>query len=78
MHDVAIHQNGEQPNPTRNPFIHDIFWHRLPSPFKHPNSTSVISSAQQCKSLSPSITHHPAIVKYTHANIRIHSPTSES
>lgn len=77
MHDMAIHQNGEQPNPTRNPLIH-IFWHRLPSSFKHPNSASVISSAQQCKSLSLSITHHPAVVKYTHANERIHSPTSES
>lgn len=73
MHDMAIHWNGEQPDPTRNPFIH-IFWHRLPSSFKHPNSASVISSAQQCKSLSLSITHHPAIVKI-HARQRKDSLT---
>lgn len=44
---------------------------------KH-HSAGAISSAQQCTSLSPSITHQPAIVKYTHANERFHSPTSES
>jgi len=75
MHDMAIHQNGEQPNPTHNPFIHNIFRHRFPFSSKHPNSAGDISSSQQCKP----ITHQPATVKYTHANERIgkDSPTSE-
>lgn len=78
MHDMAPHRNGEQPNPTRNLFIHHVFRHEFPFSFKHRNSAGVISSSQQLKSLSPSITHQPAIVKYMHANERIHSPASKS
>lgn len=57
MHDMAIHQNGEQPNPIQNAFIHNIFRHRFPFSFKYPNSAGVISSTQQCKPVSPSTTH---------------------
>lgn len=71
MHNMAIHQNGEQPNPTCNPFIRNIFWHRFPFSFRHPSSADV-SSAQQCKPVSPSIRGQPATVKYTHANESIH------
>lgn len=78
MRYLAIQQNGEQPNPTGSPFIHSICWHRFPFSSKHPNSAGAISSAQRRKSISPSIAHQPATVKYRLAKRRIHSPTAES